>query len=88
MASAAIRPSPAAVYRPLEAGGVILNVESGAYFELNPSGCFMWEQVQAETDQGSIAVAVADRYDIDLTTAQADVAEFLGDLRKRQLLVE
>jgi hypothetical protein len=86
--TSAIRPSAAAVFRPLEAGGVILNVESGAYFELNPSGCFLWEQVQAGSDQDSIATAIADRYDIDLATAQADVAEFLGDLRKRQLVEE
>jgi hypothetical protein len=31
---------------------------------------------------------VADRYDIDLATARADVADFLGDLRKRQLVEE
>jgi hypothetical protein len=88
MASNAIRPSPAAVFRPLETGGVILNVESGAYFELNSSGCFLWEQVQAGADQDSIATAVAERYDIDLATARADVADFLGDLRERQLVEE
>jgi hypothetical protein len=88
MASNAIRPSPAAVFRPLETGGVILNVESGAYFELNPSGCFLWEQLETGADQDSIATAVAERYEIDLPTARADVADFLEDLRKRQLVEE
>ena len=88
MAPTSIRASSAAVFRPLESGGVILNVESGDYYELNASGCFLWEQMQGGSDQGSIAAALAEHYGIDLATAQADVDTFLGDLRKRHLVEE
>ena len=33
-----ILPSPQAVFRPLDEGGVVLEVETGAYFEVNSSG--------------------------------------------------
>jgi hypothetical protein len=88
MAPKAIRASAAAVFRPLESGGVVLNVESGDYYELNASGRFLWEQLQGDSDQDSIAAALAEHYGIDLATAQADVDTFLGDLRKRHLVEE
>ena len=73
MAPTAIRASAAAVFRPLESGGVVLNVESGDYYELNASGRFLWEQLQGDSDQDSIVAALAEQYGIDLATAQADL---------------
>ena len=82
----AIRISTSAVFRALETGGVILNVESGDYYELNATGRFLWEQVQSGSDLDALAVALADQYGIDQASAEADVETFLGDLRKRHLV--
>ena len=82
----AIRISTSAVFRALETGGVILNVESGEYYEINATGRFLWEQIQSGSALEALAVALADRYGIDHASAQADVGAFMDDLRKRQLL--
>ena len=74
------------MFRALETGGVILNVESGDYYELNTTGRFLWEQVQSGSDPDALAVALADQYGIDQASAEADVETFLGDLRKRHLV--
>ena len=86
MEPAAIRVSTSAVFRALETGGVILNVESGEYYELNATGRFLWEQIQAGSEVDALAVALADGYGIDQASAQADVETFMGDLRKRHLV--
>ena len=82
----AIRISTSAVFRALETGGVILNVESGDYFELNATGRFLWEQVQSGSDLDALAVALAEHYGIDQLSAQVDVGTFVEDLRKRHLI--
>ena len=86
MASTAIRASSAAVFRPLESGGVVLNVETGDYYELNGTGRFLWERVQEGADPDAMASALGNHYGIDPTTAEADVGSFLDDLRKRRLV--
>ena len=86
MDPAAIRISKSAVFRALETGGVVLNVESGEYYELNATGRFLWEQLQSGSGPDAMAVALADQYGIDQASAGADVGEFLADLRKRQLV--
>ena len=86
MEPAAIRVSTSAVFRPLETGGVILNVESGDYYELNATGRFLWEQIQSGSDVDAMASALADQYGIERASARADVATFMEDLRKRHLV--
>ena len=88
MEPTAIRVSTSAVFRPLETGGVVLNVESGDYYELNATGRFLWEQIQSGSDIDEIASALVDHYGIDPDSAQADVAAFMDDLRERHLVEE
>ena len=81
-----LRASAAAVFRPLDTGGVILNVESGEYYELNATGRFLWEQLNEGAEQESLSAALASRYGIDPATAGFDVESFVGELRKRDLV--
>ena len=86
MEPAVIRISTSAVFRALETGGVLLNVESGDYYELNATGRFLWEQIQTGSDVNALTAALADEFGIDRASAEADVETFLGDLRKRHLV--
>lgn len=81
-----IRAAASAVFRPLEEGGVLLHVGTGAYFELNASGRFIWEQIAQGTDRAALIQALATQYDLEETTAGADVDEFLAELEARDLL--
>ena len=75
-----------AVFRPLDKGGVVLNVETGDYYELNASGRFLWEQVEAGLSRDSVVDALTQQYGIDRAAAEADVDDFLAELRRRRLL--
>lgn len=75
-----------AVFRPLDKGGVVLNVETGDYYELNSSGRFLWEQVESGHTRDALIDALTEQYAIDRAAAEADVDDFLGELRGRRLL--
>ena len=59
-----ISPDPSAIFRHLENGGVILNVESGAYFQVNASGRFIWETLEGGVDRNDLIEAMATNFDI------------------------
>lgn len=81
-----IVPSPNAVFRPLSEGGVILDVETGAYFEVNASGRLLWEQIEHRRDVESLVDSLVGHFSIDGETALGDVEEFLDALRQRGLI--
>lgn len=78
--------NPDAVYRPLDEGGVVLDVVTGAYFELNATGRVLWERLSAGDSLESIVAAMTDEFGIDPSTAQNDLAEFIQALGDRSLI--
>jgi hypothetical protein len=78
--------NPDAVYRPLDEGGVVLDVATGAYFELNSAGRVLWERLSAGDSFESIVVAMTAEFGIDRATADRDLAEFIQALRDRSLI--
>lgn len=81
-----LSPDSTAVFRPLDEGGVILNVENGDYFRVNRTGRLIWEMIETGTDRESLTNDLVERYGLPSDTAAADVDEFLAELRKRSLL--
>jgi hypothetical protein len=81
-----LSPDSTAVFRPLDAGGVILNVENGDYFRVNQTGRHIWEMIETGTDRESLTSDLVERYGLAPEEAGADVDEFLAELRKRSLL--
>lgn len=55
---------------------------------LNGSGKVLFDLLQTEQTTDSLVTSLLDLYEIDATTAQADVAEFLQILRSNGVLVE
>lgn len=78
--------NPDAVYRSLDEGGVVLDVVTGAYFELNSTGRVLWERLSAGDSLESLVEAMANEFGIDRATAQNDLAEFIQALRDRSLI--
>lgn len=76
-------PSPNAVFRPLGDGGVILAVDTGAYFEVNSSGRFLWEAMESNPTVATLSREASAHYGLDVTD---DVVEFVRALDERQLL--
>lgn len=81
-------PDPAAVFRQLDSGGVILNVENGDYFQLNSTGRIIWEALGDGAERESLIARLTEVFDVDPDQAAADVDQFLTELKERSLIRE
>jgi hypothetical protein len=66
---------------------VLLNIETGVYFGLDPLGARIWQLLAAGEDEDAIVQAILAEYDIDLATLRADLAEFLAMLTEKGLVL-
>ncbi len=61
-------------------------LESNGLFVLNELGAFIWDRLpQIEQEQELLQQVLAE-YEVDEATARADIAEFLAQLRKLDIL--
>ena len=74
------------VYREFVHETVVLNLETGMYHGLNPSGGKMLDVLRAETTVGDAASVLAAHYDRPLPEIQEDLYEFCLSLHDRGLV--
>jgi len=67
-------------------GTVLLDVEQGRMFSLNPVGSEILEMVERGLGEDEVACQVSSLYGQDLETVRADVHEFLGNLSEQQII--
>ena len=66
---------------------VILNMESGVYYGLNPVGARVWELAQnAGTTFASIRQKVVSEFDVSESVAEKDLSELLSEMRSEGLI--
>jgi hypothetical protein len=65
---------------------VILDLEGSVYLKLNGSGRVLWERLAATCDEPDLTAALLEEYDVSEAQAADDVAAFLTELRRRDLL--
>jgi hypothetical protein len=75
-----------AVYRTFVKETVVLNLESGKYHGLNPTGGRMLETLERAHTVGEAAEILADEYGQPLEDMQRDLCEFCRDLLERGLI--
>ena len=78
---------PHVVYRTFPGETVMLNLESGTYHGLNPTGGRMLEAVESSPSLGDAAERLAGEYRQPLSDVQSDLPEFCAGLAERGLLV-
>ena len=78
--------SPDTAWQVIGDEAVIINLAGARVLGLNPTGALVWSLLE-EKDESEIAVAVAERFEIDAETAGRDVREFVALLRERGLVV-
>lgn len=74
------------VYRPFANETVILNLETGRYHGLNPTGGRMLEMLEREQRVRDAVAKLADEYGADHSQIEEDVCEFCSDLLGRGLI--
>jgi hypothetical protein len=80
--------SPNAVSRTLagEEGAVILDVETTAYFRLNPVGCLVWERLEEPASLRQLVEHVRANVEDPPPDLLAEVEEFVAQLQSRDLV--
>lgn len=73
-------PRPGLSFVRTEYGGVILDMQRGDYWRLNPVGAEVFASLVVDSGADPVA-AVLDHFDVDAATAQRDVKELLDHLR-------
>lgn len=53
----------------------------------NETGAFLWQRLSEDTDRDALLTAMLNEYEIDESTAAADIDAFLNKLSDAELLV-
>ena len=66
--------------------GLILNLISGAYFEVNPVGLAIWKLCDGKLGTDRIALRISRRLAADIIKVQKDVKVYVDSLKRARLL--
>jgi len=66
---------------------VLLDIESGEYFALNPVGSRIWELSDGTRSTAEIVSVICGEFDVVKDVAMADVREILDELEKEKLVI-
>lgn len=66
---------------------VILDLDEGVYYGLNPVGTQVWKRIQEPTPVGEIVTDLTAEYDVDYERCFDDVVSLLEDLAENGLIV-
>jgi hypothetical protein len=69
-----------------EDGGIVLDIDHGQMFRLNPVGALILESLGKGCAETEIAKEISRQYSISEETAAADVREFLQALEEHKLV--
>jgi hypothetical protein len=64
---------------------VLLDVESGTYFGIDPVGVLIWNSIQTPVTLGYVRDAVMGEFDVDQEQCERDVISFVDNLVKQGL---
>jgi hypothetical protein len=81
-----VRASSNQVSSTVEGEAVILEVDDGAYYGLDPVGTMIWQLIQEPIRVGDVCDAIVEEYDVTPERCEADVLELLGALDEVGLL--
>lgn len=65
---------------------ILLDIDSGYFFQLNRTGAKIWAFVEEPQTLGALTDHMAASYKVDVETCRSDVTEFVADLIDRGVL--
>ncbi len=75
------------VYCNVEDEMVLLGMEDGIYYGLNPVGAFIWEQIKEPKTIDEVRDAILDEYDVGKDECEKDLMELLQELTQKGMIV-
>ncbi len=65
---------------------VMMDIERGMYYALNPVGADIWERLTEPQTVADLCAQLMQQYDVDQATCEADVLAVLNDMAENGLL--
>ncbi|MEO8373909.1 MAG: PqqD family protein [Sphingomonas bacterium] len=65
---------------------VILDVQSGYFFQLNRTAARVWALLEAQISVAELCAKMAESHSVDPALCRSDVIEFIADMRDRGLI--
>jgi hypothetical protein len=79
--------SSATIFTEPEPGsGVVLQLDTGEYHQLNAVACYVWDLLETPTSGASLVAKITEQYSAPEQEATQDVAELLASLLDRKLI--
>jgi hypothetical protein len=78
--------SPAVVFRQMDDGAVLLDLESGVYFGLDEVGTRVWTLLVDRGTPAAVCSAMLGEFDVDADVLTADVLRLVGELQQSGLV--
>ena len=73
------------IFRDLQGEAVLLDLNTGLYFSMNPVAGFIWRLLDGDTTVRGIAERVAAEFEVDADVAAGDTEELIRDLLDQKL---
>lgn len=69
-----------------ESGGLLLNLNTNAYYSLSESGVEVWRALAEGLDKATAAARLTQAFEVDVATATADVEDLVREFLEHGLL--
>ena len=76
-----------AVFRELDGEAVILQLEAGMYFGLDPVGTRLWQLIETHGQLRPVLEAALEEFDVPPDVLERDLIELVSRLSEKELLV-
>lgn len=76
-----------AVFRELDGEAVIVHLDSGMYYGLDPVGTRLWQLIDAHRELKPVFDAALAEFDVEPEVLQRDLLQLVSELASRQLVV-
>ncbi len=65
---------------------ILLDIDSGYFFQLNRTGARIWSLLEEPQTFGQLCASLQEQYGMEAGLCQADVSEFVADLNARGIV--
>jgi hypothetical protein len=83
---AGVKLREAVLWKELAGEMVLLNLDSGVYFGLDPIGTRIWQLLQGEPGLRRVLSGLLQEFDVDEARCRADLLKFVSNLRSHGLV--
>lgn len=84
--SSVVTRNDAIVFTDLDDTIVMMDVDEGQYYELDPVAARIWNMIENDQTAENICVALAAEFEVDATTCEQDTLEFLQAVSEQGII--